>query len=481
MKKNDLKNKMQDGFLEAAPDVYEAVLTASGKNMFVPQNEESKKTQNSGRSRIYYRSFTKYALSACAGFALFFVCLFGMLGKNQDNIYVVLDINPSVQIVMNESCQVKKLQGLNQDGRDVIQTLQWNKKDSILQTVETVVECAVEEDYLHEGGGILVTISVTDRDIYDDLEDKMGTGIDRKLKKMGISGVTTAFQSVEKNSGKEGRELLEAELVEKYGVNQEMLHQMSVLELIQYYQQYDSDKLQLSPVSEKQWQEISDKKEGEQNKKESQEKKQTDDRTGRKEHSDKTKSDAVDEDDKGKDKQSDEEKPQNDKSQPDASSQENQYHPGSEEGMQQESIPPSESEQTSVPVTQPEEAVPLPPDPPKEQENNPSQEEDGSEENGKPEEDKGKNKNNGKKDENSGKDNNNKDNSNKNNSNKDNNGKENNNKDNDNKNNGNKDNNNKENANKESNDQENGGKGGGSKNNNKDESAKDINPSCEMI
>lgn len=477
MRKNDLKNKMQDGFLEAAPDVYEAVLTAAGKNKFTLQNEESKKTQDSGRSHIYFRSFTKYALSACAGFALFFVCLFGMLGKNQDNIYVVLDINPSVRIVMDESCQVKKLQGLNQDGRDVIQTLEWDKKDPMLQTVERVVECAVKGDYLHEGGGILVTIFAAELDMYDELEDEMGRGIDGKLKKMGVTGVTTAFQCAEEGSGKEGRESLEAELVEKYGVNKEMLHQMSVSELIQCCQKYEAERLQLSPVSEKQKQEASDKKEGEQDKKESQKKKkeQKADTTEKKEKLDKTKPDAVDEDDKVEDEQPGNEKTLNKKNEPSVPPKGNQQNLGGTDSTQQpEAIPPSETEQPQPSVTQPEVPVQPPVEPPEEPEN-PPQDEDDSKTDGESEDDKGKDQNNGKKDENSGKDNNNKDNSNKNNnSNKDNNGKENSNKDNDNKNNGNKDNNNKG-----KDDKENGKTEKNSKNDNKDERAKDISNSCE--
>ena len=141
MNKKELRNKMQGGFLEAAPDVYESVLKAAENNRMQAQNAQIEKTgefadsrmedgfrkgqESSRRSRVAWGNFSKYALSACAGFALFFMCLFGVLQTNQDNIYVVMDINHSVQITMNKYCQVKKMQGLNQDGRDVVKKLEW--------------------------------------------------------------------------------------------------------------------------------------------------------------------------------------------------------------------------------------------------------------------------------------------------------------------------------------------------------------------
>ena len=266
MNKNDLRVKMQSGFLEAAPDVYEAVLRAAEKNELMPEDttpyEEGKSAYGSikgslavsqagfeerqaasHKGNIFWGNFSKYALSACAGVALVFMCLFGLLGRGQDDIYVMLDINPSIRMVMNKSYQVKKLEGLNQDGKDVIGSLDWKKKTPLLETLDALVEGSVKGSYLQEGGGILVTICASDQAMYEELESTMGTGIDESLGKMGISGVTTAFQSAERGSEEKGREQLEAELAEKYGADAAELSQMTVMELIEYCQKHGAAKL----------------------------------------------------------------------------------------------------------------------------------------------------------------------------------------------------------------------------------------------
>ncbi len=289
MNKNELRNKMQSGFLEAAPDVYEAVLKAAEKNRLLVQDTESQEKDERSRllaqdtelrraekqkdriieedtykkrsafckGNVIWGNFSKYAFSACAGFALFFICLFGMLGKNEDNIYVVMDINPSIQIVMNESCQVKKLQGLNQDGKDVVKKLEWKKKDSLFHTVDVLLEDVVKESYLREGSGMLVTVSAEDRTLYQDLEKSLGDKIDGKLEILGVSHVTTAFQYADGNSTEAGRTLLEAELAENFGADEQELQQMTVMELIQYYQERIPGKLELTPSSKEQQQELS--------------------------------------------------------------------------------------------------------------------------------------------------------------------------------------------------------------------------------
>lgn len=289
MNKNDLRNKMQSGFLEAAPDVYEAVLKAAEKNRLLVQDTEfqekdeknrllTQDTQSwkaegliggsiekdtckeqgaSSKGNVIWGNFSKYVLSACAGFALFFICLFGMLGKNEESIYVVMDINPSIQIVMNESCQVRALQGLNQDGKNVVNKLEWKKKDSLFQTVDVLLEDVVKDSYLREGNGILVTVFTEDKALYQDLETSLATKIDGKLEVLEVSHVTTAFQFVEGGSAQMGRKLLEAELAENTGADKEKLQQMTVMELIQYCQEATPGKLELSPLSQRQQQEVS--------------------------------------------------------------------------------------------------------------------------------------------------------------------------------------------------------------------------------
>ncbi len=471
MNKKELRNKMQGGFLEAAPDVYESVLKAAENNRMQAQNAQIEKTgefadsrmedgfrkgqESSRRSRVAWGNFSKYALSACAGFALFFMCLFGVLQTNQDNIYVVMDINPSVQITMNKSCQVKKMQGLNQDGRDVVKKLEWKKGYSLLDTVDVLLERVAEDAYLHEGGGILITVSTSDTELYHGLEEELGVKIDGKLEELGVEDVTTAFRCTDGSSEDAGRKLLEEELAEKYGADKEKLRQMSVLELIEYCQSHTSMKLKLSPESEKK-QALSEPVE----KKDTKQKKDSvsDKAKTNKDKNDKADTNVVDDAGKSSGEKSDTPNAQQNKnSGQDASSPGNEKNSGNGDAVQPTQTPA----QPAQPETPPQPEIPSQPEAPPQPETPPKQDGGGTEEQ-KPgtEDNSGNNQDNANPGGNNGNNGNNDNNGNNgNNGNKDNNGNNGNNENKDNnRDNENKDHNNKDNDNRDNGNGNNGGK-----------------------
>ena len=73
--------------------------------------------------KIFGEKFSKYGFSACASFVMLFLCIYSTLGIRSNTVYMILDINPSIQVEMNQSYQVKRLKGLNQDGRDVVKRI----------------------------------------------------------------------------------------------------------------------------------------------------------------------------------------------------------------------------------------------------------------------------------------------------------------------------------------------------------------------
>ena len=255
MKKSELKRRIEDGFSELAPDMFEAVMEASEKEQRILQAvysdvcaEEEQKKSFFG---LEYRNLRRYAVSACAGVVLFCLCVIGLMGNSGENIYLVMDINPSIQIVADESCQVKSLRGLNQDGEAVVKNLEKQKDISVYEMLEMLLQEAAAEAYLHEDSGILVTISTADRNVYEDLENKLGERVDRTLSKLGISGVTTAFRQEEGRSEEAGRKLLEEGIAQQYDVEAEKLQEMSVRELIQYCEEHPAMGLKISEGLEK--------------------------------------------------------------------------------------------------------------------------------------------------------------------------------------------------------------------------------------
>lgn len=249
MKKKDLKKRIEEGFSELSPDLFEAVWEESRKQEVVWAKAESEEPSAGGK--INTGRFPRYALSLCASLAVLCLCIFGVLGQKEKSVYMVLDINPSIQIEMNEAHQVKRLKGLNQDGKDVVKELRWKKRESVQELLDVLIQDVVEKSYLRENGGILVTLDAQDKVICENLERTLGEGIDRKLTELKVSGVTTAFQEAPSSSERQGRKLLEAELTKSCGMDEEQVQQMSVMELIQYCQDYTSLELKLSAASEK--------------------------------------------------------------------------------------------------------------------------------------------------------------------------------------------------------------------------------------
>ena len=248
MKKKELKKRIEDGFSELSPDLFEAVLEESRKQEVVWSEAETEKPSANGK--FYMGRFPKYAMSLCASLAIIFLCIFGMLGEKEKSVFMVIDINPSIQVEMDESHQVKRLKGLNQDGKDVVKELKW-EKGTVQELVDVLIQDVVEKSYLRENGGILVTLAARDKGICENLERTLGEGIDRKLTELKVSGVTTAFQEVQKSSREKGRKRLETELKKSCGLDDSQVQQMTVNELIHYCQDYTSLELKLSEASEK--------------------------------------------------------------------------------------------------------------------------------------------------------------------------------------------------------------------------------------
>jgi hypothetical protein len=251
MKKRELKKRIEDGFSELSPDLFEAVYEECQQQEVTWAQADSE--EPSGNGKIYTGRFPRYALSLCASLAVLCLCILGVLGQKEKTVYMVLDINPSIQVEVNEAHQVKRLKGLNQDGKDVVKELKWKKRGTVQELLDVLIQDVVEKSYLRENGGILVTLAAKDKCICENLERTLGEGIDRKLTELKVSGVTTAFQEAPSSSEREGRKLLEAELTKSCGLDEKQVQQMSVMELIRYCHDYTSVELKLSEASKKEW------------------------------------------------------------------------------------------------------------------------------------------------------------------------------------------------------------------------------------
>lgn len=247
MKKKELKKRIEDGFSQLAPDMFEAVMEAAEEENIVWSQKDSKRLREQEKRGIRPR----YALSFCTCLAMICMCIFGIFSEKQNHVFMVLDINPSIRVEVNEFRQVESLKGLNQDGKDVVKELKWKKRESVQELLDVLIQDVVEKSYLRDNEGILVTLSASRQDICENLERTLEEGIDRKLTELKVSGVTTAFRQTQSRTEKEGRKMLETELVKCSDLDEEQAQKLSVRELIQYCQDYTSLDLKLSGASNK--------------------------------------------------------------------------------------------------------------------------------------------------------------------------------------------------------------------------------------
>ncbi len=240
MKRKELTRRIENGFEELAPDVFEAVMeTLEQEEKYCSEAEEEIESILPDRKLFSFgkgfgKGFPKYAISVCAGFALICLWIFAGLGMNKETVYLVLDINPSIQIELDESFQVTQLKGLNQDGKEVAKMLEWKKDEPVRDLLDVLLSNVVERSYLKSSGAILVTLSASDESVCGNLERVVKDGMKEKLTELNVSGVTVAYWRADHIAGEEGRKILEEELERQCGLPGEEVREMSVAELISY-------------------------------------------------------------------------------------------------------------------------------------------------------------------------------------------------------------------------------------------------------
>ena len=256
MKKSEVKKRIREGFSELSPDLFESIQNAAKQECLILQETECKTALNQNRSYTKgekYFHISKYALSFCTCLAVLFLCLLGIHTSDKQYGYLTVDINPSIKIVFNDSCQIKQITGLNQDGKNIIEQLEQKREDTVFDILDDILQKAASESYLKKDGGILVTLCVSGKKQYNDMEEKLGQNMDAVIKELGLSNITTVFWQNEQAGLKSGRELLETKLVEEYDIGEEEARKMSMMELISYCRENTSYSFQYSPQSEKQW------------------------------------------------------------------------------------------------------------------------------------------------------------------------------------------------------------------------------------
>jgi hypothetical protein len=166
---------MCDGIKLEVVMVKAVVVDIKGKYAVVLDKQGCfKKIRNSGQLRVGYeieiprRSFASFGkLTKVASVAAVFVTILGLsYGVHSYRIpysYVNVDINPSIEITTNIFDRIIKVEGLNEDGRKLVEAGAYVNK-RIESGVELVLEAAVKEGYIRQESYNTVIFTVSSRD-----------------------------------------------------------------------------------------------------------------------------------------------------------------------------------------------------------------------------------------------------------------------------------------------------------------------------
>lgn len=146
----------EDGrFLKAANMRYEVGQTVTSIVEMREPQAQTLPMQKNNRKWLY----TLASVAACL--VLVMTVVFSMGQMPYASVYMT--INPEVRIDVNRSDVVVGLEGMNQDGTDLITAYEFRKKD-LDRVMDELVDLAIGMGYLHEGGQITLTLNADDED-----------------------------------------------------------------------------------------------------------------------------------------------------------------------------------------------------------------------------------------------------------------------------------------------------------------------------
>lgn len=198
--------KIKQAYTNAVPDICGVILSECERKegKVIVMTEEKKK-----------RGFTKYLLAAAS-----LVLVLGA-GALLTNVYrlnyavsstVSLDVNPSIQITVNEKERVLEVKALNKDGGIVIGDMDFEGSD-IDVTMNALIGSMLRKGYLNElANSILISVDNNDPAKGEQLQEKLTEKVNELLESDGFFGAVLG-QTIRENGNLQ-------QLAEQYGITQ---------------------------------------------------------------------------------------------------------------------------------------------------------------------------------------------------------------------------------------------------------------------
>ncbi|MCM1290081.1 MAG: PepSY domain-containing protein [Corallococcus sp.] len=185
MNKKQVEKKINGGFTNAAPDVYDSI----------SQDCRGVYGQTATSARPAQRKIMPWRI---ATFALAFILVaaailggIGLHGEYASAATVSLDVNPSVEIKINNKQRVISAEGLNDEGKDILGTMDL-KGCQLEVAVNAVIGSMLRKGYLSDlANSVLVSVD-SSKDLYDQLVERITGEISLTMKDKNIEASVVA-------------------------------------------------------------------------------------------------------------------------------------------------------------------------------------------------------------------------------------------------------------------------------------------------
>ncbi|MFE4239186.1 anti-sigma factor domain-containing protein [Peribacillus butanolivorans] len=112
----------------------------------------------------FHLSFKKKAVLSIASALLILFAILPSYSSEHVSAYMTIDVNPSIELELNDHLEVLKLTGLNEDGKLVIDQLKNWKGKEIKTVTNRIVETTKQLGYLKGNKQIVVSTTLLDKD-----------------------------------------------------------------------------------------------------------------------------------------------------------------------------------------------------------------------------------------------------------------------------------------------------------------------------
>jgi len=185
MNKKQVEQKVNSGFTNATPDVYQSV-----SNDCRGCYGQATATARPNPRKIMPWRIATFALALIL-VAVVIVGSIGLHGEYASAATVSLDVNPSVQIKINGKQRVISAEGLNDEGKDIIGTMDL-KGCQLEVAVNAIIGAMLRKGYLSDlANSVLVSVD-SSKALYDQLVDKVTGEINLTMKDKDIEASVVA-------------------------------------------------------------------------------------------------------------------------------------------------------------------------------------------------------------------------------------------------------------------------------------------------